>query len=318
LIRALLFAGAAIVSSPLAAQEPPPPKLLVVISVDQLSGGLFDEYRPQFTGGLARIASGTLFRRGSSSEPHGQSLGDLMKAHWPASRDVAVSGRPASDPIAGQNLDQHWFWAATSFQSELKTARVPPVVRKVNTAVAAALGQPRPPLDAPPFCQSKPGKTQLARAAGDAPALAASPELDGDTLALAAGLVDEMQLGRRADPDIVTIDLSGTGNVARSYGGGSEEMCLQLTELDREIGDFLSLLDSRGIDYAVALDGIADGPVPIAFWRPGFSGESVDTAADTVDMVPTLATLIELPLPPGLPGRCLEGTPAFCQQRSRD
>jgi arylsulfatase A-like enzyme len=30
-------------------------------------------------------------------------------------------------------------------------------------------------------------------------------------------------------------------------------MCLQLLELDREIGDFLSVLDSRGIDYAVAL-----------------------------------------------------------------
>ena len=30
-------------------------------------------------------------------------------------------------------------------------------------------------------------------------------------------------------------------------------MCLQLLELDRELGDFLALLDSRGIDYAVAL-----------------------------------------------------------------
>ena len=30
-------------------------------------------------------------------------------------------------------------------------------------------------------------------------------------------------------------------------------MCLQLMELDREIGDFLGVLDSRGIDYEVAL-----------------------------------------------------------------
>ena len=30
-------------------------------------------------------------------------------------------------------------------------------------------------------------------------------------------------------------------------------MCLQLLELDRELGDFLAVLDSRGIDYAVAL-----------------------------------------------------------------
>src|SRR5690349_12249324 len=41
-----------------------PPKLLVVISVDQFSADLFDEYRPQFTGGLARLANGTAFRNG--------------------------------------------------------------------------------------------------------------------------------------------------------------------------------------------------------------------------------------------------------------
>jgi hypothetical protein len=315
LIRAVALAAAALLSSPLAAQAPPPPRLLLVISVDQLSGDLFDEYRGQFTGGLARIASGALFRNGTSREANGPSLGEFMKAHWPASRNVAVSGQPAPDPIAGQNPDQHWFWTATKFRSDLTKARVPSVVLRVNAAVAAALEQPRAPLDAPPFCQSRPRKSELARRAGDADALAASPELDGDTLALAAGLVDEMQLGHRADPDLLTIDLSATGNVARSYGAGSEEMCLQLTELDRDIGDFLSLLDSRGIDYAVALDGIAQGQVPIAFWRPGFSGASVDTAVETLDMVPTLAALVELPLPAGVPGRCLEGTPAFCPQR---
>ena len=50
--------------SPLA---PGAPKLLIVISVDQLSADLFDEYRPQFTGGFARLASGTVFRNGYQS-----------------------------------------------------------------------------------------------------------------------------------------------------------------------------------------------------------------------------------------------------------
>jgi len=40
------------------------PKLIVVISVDQFSADLFDEYRPYFTGGLARLARGTVFRNG--------------------------------------------------------------------------------------------------------------------------------------------------------------------------------------------------------------------------------------------------------------
>ena len=47
-----------------AALKPAAPRLLVVISVDQLSADLFDEYRPHFTGGLARLASGAVFRNG--------------------------------------------------------------------------------------------------------------------------------------------------------------------------------------------------------------------------------------------------------------
>ena len=52
---------------PAAAQPTSPPKLLVVISVDQFSADLFDEYRPQFTGGLARLARGAVFRNGYQS-----------------------------------------------------------------------------------------------------------------------------------------------------------------------------------------------------------------------------------------------------------
>src|SRR4051812_434357 len=44
-----------------------PPKLLVVVSVDQFSADLWDEYRPHFTGGLARIGSGAAFRNGYQS-----------------------------------------------------------------------------------------------------------------------------------------------------------------------------------------------------------------------------------------------------------
>ncbi len=62
-----------------------------------------------------------------------------------------------------------------------------------------------------------------------------------------------MQLGRGADPDLLAISLSATDYVGHTYGTEGEEMCLQLLELDRELGDFLKLLDSRGIDYAVAL-----------------------------------------------------------------
>ena len=529
-------AAAALLPFPAIAQAPPPPKLLVVISVDQFSANLFDEYRPQFTGGLARLASGTVFDRayqshantetcpghstiltgdhpartgiigntwfdqsvpredkwvycaedertpGSSSTHYKVSplhlmvptLGDLMKARWPGSRNVAVSGKDrAAVMMSGHKADQRWYWDGKQFTTDLSGTPIPQVVPKVNSAIAVALAQARPPLQPPPYCQSKAraipvegggkpvGNGQFARAAGDASALRASPEMDGDTLALAGGLVDEMQLGRRPAPDVLSISLSATDYVGHEYGTEGEEMCLQLFELDREIGDFLTFLDNRGIDYAVTLTadhggkdipererlaGVTDaaravpslsasvigrqltaqlgiaGPglsggsfgdiyldrslppadrqrlldsavaayraqpqveavftaaeiaatplptassdqwnliervresyypgrsgdlyvilkkdvtpiadtshgfvathgspwdydrrVPILFWRPGFRGATVIAPADTVDIMPTLAALIDLPLAPGsIDGHCLDGTPAVC------
>lgn len=315
MIRRLVFAAtAALFASPAIAQAPPPPKLVVVILVDQLSSDLFDEYRPQFAEGLARIASGTVFRNGSVARA--PALGDLVKAHAAGSRNVAVSGERGSalDPASGRNVDQRWYWDKGKFDTDVAPTHVPAVVPRVNAAVAAALVEARPPLEPAPVCQSKPGTTHLSRAAGDAIGLAASPELDGDTLALAAGLVDELQLGRRVDPDVMQIHLSATANVIQTYGAASQETCLQLTELDREVGDFLSLLDSREIDYAVALEGGGGSRIPILFWRPGFRGATVAALANTADVTATLATLVEIPVA-SFSGRCLEGTPAFCPQR---
>ena len=325
-LRKIILAAAAALFA--TAAPAAPPKLLVVISVDQFSANLFDEYRPQFTGGLARLASGTVFRNGYQShaatetcpghstiltgdhpsrtgiianswvdqsvsrsdvtvycvEDENQpgtssiaykvspnhllvpTLGELMKRRWPASRTVAVAGKDrAAVMMSGQRPDQRWYWDGKTFSTDLQGIAVPRVVPKVQAAVAAALAQPRPVLEPPAYCQGKArvipiegggkpvGSGQLGRAAGDLNGFRASPEIDGDTLALAAGLVDEMQLGKRADPDLLAISLSATDYVGHTYGTEGEEMCLQLLELDREIGDFLSLLDSRRIDYAVVL-----------------------------------------------------------------
>jgi len=326
--KLMLAATAALFATQSAAQTVAPPKLLVVISVDQFSANLFDEYRPHWTGGLARLSTGTVFHNGYQShaatetcpghstlltgdhpartgiisnawidqkvgrsdisvycaEDEGvpgtsstaykvsprhllvPTLGELMKKRWPASRSVAVAGKDrAAIMMGGHTPDQRWYWTGTRFQTDLAGAAVPTVVPKVNAAVTAALAQARGPLEPTPFCQSKArdvpleggappvGAGRLARAAGDANAFRASPEIDGDTLALAAGLVDELKLGRGSDPDLLAISLSATDYVGHSYGTEGEEMCLQLTELDRELGDFLKVLDARGVNYAVTL-----------------------------------------------------------------
>lgn len=324
----LLAATAALFATQSAAQTSAPPKLLVVIAVDQFSADLFDEYRPHWTGGLARLASGTVFRNGYQSHAATETcpghstlltgdhpartgiianiwidqkvsrsdvsvycaedesvpgtssiaykvspkhllvptLGELMKARWPASRSVAVAGKDrAAIMMGGHRPDQRWYWTGAKFDTDLAGAPVPAVLPKVNAAVAAALAQPREPLEPTPFCQSKAreipiegggkpvGAGRLGRAANDQAAFRASPELDGDTLALAAGLVDELKLGRGAAPDLLAISLSATDYVGHTYGTEGEEMCLQLTELDRELGDFFRTLDSRGLSYSVAL-----------------------------------------------------------------
>jgi hypothetical protein len=189
-----------------------------------------------------------------------------MKVQWPNSRTVAVSGKDrAAIMMGGQHPDQRWYWTGAKFDTDLAGVTVPTVVPRVNAAVAAALAQPLPPLDPTPFCLSKGrdvpvegggkpvGSGRFARNAGDGSAFRASPEFDGDTLALAAALVDELKLGRGPAPDLLAISLSATDYVGHAYGTEGEEMCLQMTELDREIGDFLNILDSRGINYSVAL-----------------------------------------------------------------
>jgi hypothetical protein len=326
LFAAALLPAAACAQAPAAPSGPP--KLLVVISVDQFSANLWDEYRPQFTGGFARLAQGTVFHNGYQSHaatetcpghstiltgshpsrtgiisnvwidqgaartdksvycaedesvPGSNSsnytvspkhllvptFGELLKQARPGSRSVAVAGKDrAAIMMTGQRPDQRWYWNGKTFVTDLTGAVVPQTLIKANVAIATALAQPRPPLDPTPYCQAKSrvipiegggkpvGGGTLGRAAGDLAAFRASPEFDGDTLAIAAGLVDELQLGRRADPDVLAISLSATDYVGHTYGTEGEEMCLQLLELDRELGDFLALLDARGLDYSVVL-----------------------------------------------------------------
>jgi Type I phosphodiesterase / nucleotide pyrophosphatase len=539
-LRKLIFAAAA-AFLPLAAPaaqpfslETPPPKLLVVISVDQFSANLFDEYRPQFTGGLARLASGAVFHNGyqahantetcpghstmltgdhpartgiignswmdqsiarpdkviycaedpqspDSSHSHYKvsavqlrvpTLGELMKARWPASRNVAVAGKDrAAVMMSGHQADQRWYWTGGQFATDLSVAP-PPAIAATNAAVARMLAAPSPGLQPTPFCASKAqpidvaghapvGAGNLARDAGDADLFEASPEFDGAILTAAAALTRSMRLGQGSAPDLLSIGLSATDYVGHFHGTEGQEMCLNLLELDREIGDFLSFLDSTGADYAVVLTadhggedvperlrlhGVAEaqrvdpalaaptvgktlaaklglsGPVlfgdvsgdiyvdrslsaadqarvleaaasfyrnhpqaaavftrdqlqrapmpasspdkwslldrarasfdpqrsgdlvvvlkehvtpighvtksvathgtpwdydrrvPILFWRPGFTGRTIEAPVDTVDIMPTIAALIGIDLAPGsVDGRCLEGTPAHCQ-----
>ena len=233
-----LVAAIAALAAAGSAQAQTPPKLTVVVVVDGLTPALLEEYRPRLTGGLARLAA---------SAPPASALS-------PGGRAVAVSGGSDLPPVADVPAQQLWQYNGRSFVAGSASAAAPQSVALANSAVDRLIASAEPPLVSPPYCQAKakPGGARLARRPGDHAAFHSSPSLDGATLALAAALVQELRLGKVSSPDLLSVGLAATGNVAGAYGSASEEMCLQLFALDRELGDFLSALDRMRIDYAVA------------------------------------------------------------------
>ena len=330
-MRTLLLAAAATLTASAATAQPAPtapPKLLVVISVDQLASDLWDDYRPHFTGGLARLGSGAAFRNGYQSHATTETclghstiltgahpartgivgnvwfdakaprsdkaiycsedetvpgttsskykvspkhlrvptLGDLLKRSSPSSLNVTVAGKDRSAVMMGGHApDQRWYWDGKQFATDRTATPVPGSVSATNQVMATVLGTATPPLAPTPLCTAKArvisipgggkpvGGGALGRAAGDAGGFRASPQFDGAVLALAARLVQDLKLGGDAAPDVLSIGLAATDYVGHTYGPGGQEMCLQLLELDREIGDFLTRLDGWGLDYAVVL-----------------------------------------------------------------
>jgi predicted AlkP superfamily pyrophosphatase or phosphodiesterase len=113
-----------------------------------------------------------------------------------------------------------------------------------------------------------------------------------------------MQLGRKADPDLLAISLSATDYVGHTYGTEGEEMCLNLTELDRELGDFFKVLDSRGLNYEVVLTADHGGKdIPERQRLAGVSDAArVDPTLSASVMGKALVAKLGLPASPGLLG----------------
>jgi predicted AlkP superfamily pyrophosphatase or phosphodiesterase len=191
-------------------------------------------------------------------------LGERMKAANPAARIVSVAGKDrAAVMMGGHKVDELWWWDGKKFVSY--AGRIEPaVVTRANQAVTALIGTPQGPLDLPDYCKPHDqaiavggGKTvgtgRFARGAGDTKSFRASPEFDGAVFALAAGLIQDMKLGQGSTTDLIAIGASATDYVGHTYGTEGTEMCLQLSELDKSMGDFFDILDKLGIDYEVVL-----------------------------------------------------------------
>ncbi len=89
-------AAAASAPSPTAAPQSAP-TLLIVISVDQFSSDLFTQYRPLFTGGLARLARGVVFPQGYQAHAATETC--------PGHSTILTGAHPANSGVIANN----WF-----------------------------------------------------------------------------------------------------------------------------------------------------------------------------------------------------------------
>jgi predicted AlkP superfamily pyrophosphatase or phosphodiesterase len=190
-------------------------------------------------------------------------LGEWMKRQWPASRNVAVSGKDrAVVMMGGHQIDEGYWWKGTGFTSFRGKPLAPAVVAE-NAAVAKMIARGSKAFAAPAWCGPRDravtvgkemiGQGRFAATAKDTTAFSRSPRLDLATFSLAGRLFDDMKLGRGEAPDVLSVSLSATDYIGHGVGSEGMEMCIQLAELDRAMGAFFAKLDKAKVDYAVVL-----------------------------------------------------------------
>ncbi|WP_419809953.1 alkaline phosphatase family protein [Sphingomonas sp.] len=190
-------------------------------------------------------------------------LGERMKTADPRTRVVSVAGKDrAAIMMGGHRVDELWWWNGKDFVTYAGRA-TPPVVARAKAAVAALIAAPQDALPLPAWCAGQDraivagtatvGQGRFARTAGDVVGFRASPASDAAVLSLAAGLIQDMKLGKGPQTDIISIGASATDYIGHSFGTQGTEMCIQMDQLDQSLGAFFDLLDRWNLDYEVML-----------------------------------------------------------------
>lgn len=191
-------------------------------------------------------------------------LGERMKTAHPATQIVAVAGKDrAAIMMAGRAYDELLWLAPTGLTSYIGVT-LSPTATRASASIARAIGEARPPLPLPDACRDrsirvdvpggKPvGEGRLGRDAGNFRGFLASPEADAAVLATGAALAQVRGMGKGDGTDLLILGLSASDYVGHTYGTEGSEMCVQLLNLDQELGDFFARMDATGVDYGVVL-----------------------------------------------------------------
>ena len=237
-------------------------------------------------------------------------LGDLMKARDPKAQIVSVAGKDRAAIMMGGRKADELMWLFPGGLTSYRGTTLSPVAQQASSAIAAAIGQARAPMDLPADCASHDiaipidkggtvGTGRFQRDGGDFRRFMASPESDGAVLAAGAALRAARKLGEGGTTDLLILGLSATDYVGHSTGTEGAEMCIQMHALDQQLGDFFARLDATGIDYAVVLTADHGGhDLPERNRQNAWpAAERVDAALDPEAMGKAVAEKLGLPQP---------------------
>ncbi len=190
-------------------------------------------------------------------------LGERMKAEWPASKTVAVSGKDRAALMMGGHNPDAVYWRQGNGFATLAGRTMAPEAVAASEAVAAMVADGAPGYAAPQWCEARDrpitagdvtvGTGRLAIQPGDGNGFVRSPRVDEATIALAEKLVETQGLGEDAVPDVLAVSLSANDYIGHAYGTNGVETCIEVAQLDKMLGEFFAFLDTRGIDYSVVL-----------------------------------------------------------------
>ncbi|WP_156472351.1 alkaline phosphatase family protein [Sphingorhabdus sp. M41] len=191
-------------------------------------------------------------------------LGDRLKKVSPESRNVAVAGKDrAALMMGGHDVDEIYWWKGKGF-STLQGRKISPSVASLNETIAAKIDKARPAFAIPAQCvahsarimhgeDKSVGDYAFQRPDGAASIYRGSPDFDGSVITAATVLLNDLKLGQGKATDVISIGLSATDYIGHAFGTEGLEMCIQMGELDRSLGEFFTILDSKNIDYVVML-----------------------------------------------------------------
>ncbi|MEW4467607.1 alkaline phosphatase family protein [Parasphingorhabdus sp. JC815] len=191
-------------------------------------------------------------------------LGDRLKKISPDSRNVAVSGKDRGAlMMGGHDVDAIYWWKGKGFTT-LNGRAISPAIGALNSGIAAKIDKARAPYAIPSRCTARNraiavkggqsvGNYAFQRPEGASRIFRASPDFDGVTVNAALALVQSMKLGQGEAVDILSLSLSATDYIGHAFGTGGVEMCIQMNELDRNLGILFRALDTQNIDYIAML-----------------------------------------------------------------